>query len=194
MHILKKPVLLFLAFLCVFSGVAYGLIIHVHYEGAALGRLIMWCPGFAALCTCLLLRIPVGTLGWAWPARRYLSLAYFLPLIYAAPIYLLTWLIIRRSFSLQSYEASMAVTYGLGRWPALGTFGVALPLVFTIGVIATSVWALGEELEWRGFLFPRLQQRFGFHGACLISGLIWAVELEGIIQPRALLETSRRMR
>ncbi|MBW4039705.1 MAG: CPBP family intramembrane metalloprotease [Acidobacteria bacterium] len=69
----------------------------------------------------------------------------------------------------------MAATYGLGHWPALGTFGVALPLLFTIGVIATSVWALGEELGWRGFLFPRLQERFGFHGACLISGLIWAV-------------------
>ncbi|MFL6634299.1 MAG: CPBP family intramembrane glutamic endopeptidase, partial [Massilia sp.] len=33
----------------------------------------------------------------------------------------------------------------------------------------------GEELGWRGFLFPRLLVRFGFNGACLIGGLIWAV-------------------
>lgn len=175
MRIVTRPVVLFLAFLCVFSGAAYALIIHSHHTGAALGRFIMWCPGFAALSTCLLLRIPVRSLGWDWPTRRYLKLSYFLPLIYAVPVYLLTWLVIRGSFSLKSYENTMTAVYALSRWPALGTFGVALPLLFTIGVIATAVWALGEELGWRGFLFPRLQERFGFHGACLISGLIWAV-------------------
>ena len=175
MNILKRPLRLFLIFLCAFSGAAYALIIHSHHEGAALSRFTMWCPGFAALCTCLLLRIPLGTLGWDWPARRFLRIAYCLPLIYAAPVYLFTWLIIRGSFSLKTYEATMSGIYGLGRWPALGTFGVAMPLLFTITVIGTAVWALGEELGWRGFLFPRLQQRFGFHGACLISGAIWAV-------------------
>ncbi len=174
-NILRNPLPLFLTLLCAFSGAAYALIIHSHHEGAALSRFTMWCPGFAALCTCLLLRIPLGTLGWGWPARRYLRLAYFLPLIYAAPVYLLTWLIIRGSFSLKTYEATMSGIYGLARWPALGTFGVAMPLLFTITVIGTAVWALGEELGWRGFLFPRLQQRFSFHGACLISGVIWAV-------------------
>ena len=90
MRILKKPLPLFLVFLCAFSGAAYALVIHSHHESAALSRFTMWCPGFAALCTCLLLRIPLGALGWGWPARRFLRLAYFLPLIYAAPVYLLT--------------------------------------------------------------------------------------------------------
>jgi membrane protease YdiL (CAAX protease family) len=170
-----KPLPIFLALLCIFSAAAYALVIHSHHESAALSRFLMWCPGFAALCTCLLLRVPLGTLGLGWPARRFLRLAYFLPLIYAAPVYLLTWLAVRGAFSLKSFEAAMAGIYGLGRWPALGTFGVAMPLLFTITVIGTAVWALGEELGWRGFLFPRLQQRFGFHGACLITGLIWAV-------------------
>ena len=110
-----------------------------------------------------------------WPTRRFLKLAYFVPLMYAAPVYLLTWLAIRRSFSLNSFETTMAGTYGLGKWPTLGTFGVAVPLWLTITVIGTATWALGEEIGWRGFLFPRLQQRFGFHGACLFSGVLWAV-------------------
>ncbi len=175
MRIVTKPVLLFLVFLCAFSGAAYALIIHSHHEGIALGRFIMWCPGFAALLICLLLRIPLGTLGWGWPAHRYLKLSYFLPLIYATPVYLLTWLFIHGSFSLNSYEVTMTAVYSLGRWPALGTFGVALPLLFTNGAIATAVWPPGAERGWRWFLVPRLQERFGFHGACLISGLIWAV-------------------
>jgi uncharacterized protein len=52
---------------------------------------------------------------------------------------------------------------------------VGLPLLFTVSVLFEAGWALAEELGWRGFLFPRLHQRFGFHGACLISGLLWAV-------------------
>jgi membrane protease YdiL (CAAX protease family) len=171
----SKSIQIFLVFLCVFSAAANALVVHSHHESAALSRFLMWCPGFAALCTCLLLRIPLGTLGWRWPAPRFLALAYFLPLLYAAPVYLLTWLAIRDAFALTGFEAAMASTYGLGASPALGTFGVALPLLFTITVIGTATWALGEELGWRGFLFPRLHERFGFHRACLISGAIWAV-------------------
>jgi hypothetical protein len=37
---------------------------------------------------------------------------------------------IRRAFSLKSFEAMIAGIYELGSWPALGTFPVALPLLF----------------------------------------------------------------
>src|SRR6202451_714575 len=148
MRIPNKPLPIFLAFLCAFSTAAYALVIHSHHENAALSRFLMWCPGFSALCTCLLLRIPLGTLGWGWPARRFLGLAYFLPLIYATPVYLLTWLVIRGTFFLHSFEAAMVKHYGLGRWPGLATFGLALPLLFTVSVIGEAVWSLGEELGW----------------------------------------------
>ena len=171
----QRPLSIFLFFLCVFSGCTYALDVHSHRLTTTLAEFVTWCPGLAALCTCLLLRIPLGTLGWSCPARRFFWLAYFLPLLYATPVYLLTWLIVRGSFTLKSFEVASVEPYGLARWPAFGTFGVALPLVFTVGVVFEAVWSLGEELGWRGFLFPRLQQRFGFHGACLISGFIWAV-------------------
>ena len=171
----QRPLSAFLFLLAVFSGCTYVLDVHSHHLSETLAQFIVWCPGFAALCTCLLLRIPLGTLGWSWPARHFLKLAYVLPLLYATPVYLLTWLVIRGSFSLKSFEAGMIAPYGVGRWPALETLGLALPLLFTVSVIFEAGWALGEELGWRGFLFPRLQQRFGFHGACLISGLVWAV-------------------
>lgn len=135
----------------------------------------MWCPGFAALCSCLWLKIPIGTLGWRWPSPHTLRLAYFLPLIYATPVYVLVWLAVPGAFTLRDYEAVMARGYGLERWPVLGTFGVALPLLFTVTVLGTTIWTVGEELGWRGFLFPRLQEQFGFDGTCLISGVIWAV-------------------
>ncbi len=171
----NKQLPVFFAFLCLFSAAAYALVIHSHHLDAPLSRFTMWCPGFAALCTCFFFRIPAGSLGWSWPAPRFLKLAYILPLIYAAPVYLITWLAIHGTFSPQSFEAAMSGVYGLAQWPLFGTFVVALPLLFTVNVIATCVWALGEELGWRGFLFPRLHERFGFYGACLISGVVWAL-------------------
>jgi membrane protease YdiL (CAAX protease family) len=170
----QRPLSIFLFFLCLFSGCTYVLDVHSHRLTLTLAQFIVWCPGSAAVCTCLLLRIPLGTLGWSWPVPRFLRLAYFLPLLYATPVYLLTWLVVPGAFTLKSFEASMVEPYGLARWPAFGTFGVALPLLFTVGVVFEAAWSLGEELGWRGFLFPRLQQRFGFHGACIISGAIWA--------------------
>ena len=171
----QRPLSTFLLLLAVSSGCTYVLDVHSRHLSRTLAEFIVWCPGLAALGTCLLLRIPLETLGWSWPARRFLKLAYVLPLLYATPVYLLTWLFIRGSFSLKSFEADTIAPYGLGRSPALETVVVGLPLLFTVSVLFEAGWALAEELGWRGFLFPRLQQRFGFHGACLISGLIWAV-------------------
>ena len=174
MRIEAKVLPTFLGFLLLFSSAAYALILHSHHESAPLSRFIMWCPGAAAVVTCLLLDCPLARLGLGWPAGRFLWVGYFLPLAYASPVYLLTWLMIPGSMVLQPFEAMMAGQYGLANWPMLGTFGVAVPLLFTINVIATGTWALGEELGWRGLMFPDLLERTGFDGACLITGIVWA--------------------
>jgi len=43
-----------------------------------------------------------------------------------------------------------------------------------VSVAINSIFILGEELGRRGFLLPRLVERYGFTGASVISGLIWA--------------------
>jgi len=177
----KQSIALFMAFLCAFTAAGYALVIHSAHGNEAISRFLLWSPASAALCTCLVLRIPLGTLGWDWPQRRFLRLAYFLPLIYAGPVYLSTWLAVRGSFSLRSFETAMAVVYGFERWATWGTFAIALPMSFTVTVISACTWALGQEIGWRGFLFPRLQRWCGFHGACLTSGVLWAWHLPGLL-------------
>lgn len=49
------------------------------------------------------------------------------------------------------------------------------PAIFAMAAIWPIMAALGEELGWRGFLFPRLLPRFGHVGAGLIIGLVWGV-------------------
>ena len=49
-------------------------------------------PGLAALLTKRLFGEPIGQLAWKWGGARYAWLAYLIPLAYALPVYLITWL------------------------------------------------------------------------------------------------------
>ena len=53
------------------------------------------------------------------------------------------------------------------RWPD--------PALLTMALIWPLLAALGEELGWRGFLLPRLAERFGLLPAALVIGVIWGV-------------------
>jgi len=58
---------------------------------------------------------------------------------------------------------------------------LALPSLTTIGnnnlffmIFAMPIGALGEELGWRGFGQPRLQERFGALTASVVVGILWS--------------------
>ena len=165
----------FLVLLCLFSAAADALVIHLGKEPAMLSRFAMWCPGAAALATCALHRLPQATLGWCWPATRWLILAYMVPALYALPVYGAAWAVIGGALAAAPFATATASSYGFTDNPALVTALIGVPLILTVVVLSTVTWALGEELGWRGFLLPHLVERIGFNGACLVSGLIWAV-------------------
>lgn len=170
-HSSTRPVWIFLAVLVVFSAISDLISIHLAHPNPMTDRFIMWCPAFATFLTCGICRIKLTTLGWRWPAPRWLALAYFVPLLYALPVYVVTWLAVPGSFDPTTYMQNIAGSYNLAAAPVFGTFAVGLPLTVTVGMIASVTWALGEEIGWRGFLLPRMASRFGYTGA----SLIWAV-------------------
>lgn len=175
---LARQIVTFLCLVFLFSSLPYFLMIHSHHIGAGHGlvvRMIMWCPAAAAFATCALFRIDTRTLGWSWRPLRYEALAYVLPLAYAIPVYIATWLSIRGSFALSAFESEAAKSLSMPASPHLATFGLMIPMLATLGVIGSLANGLGEEIGWRGFLLPRLTGQFGFTFGCLISGLIWAV-------------------
>jgi uncharacterized protein len=173
-----KPIVVFLLLAFGFSGLPYYLIIHsghLRVGNGMGGALIMWCPGLAALLTCGLLRIDVASLGWNWRPTRYPVWSYVIPILYALPVYVGVWVLIRGSFGFEDFAGSLGVAFGLPHHPAAAALLLAIPAYATAGVIGTMGRTLGEEIGWRGFLLPRLVEQAGFSWGCVLSGCIWAV-------------------
>ncbi|MGA8042926.1 MAG: CPBP family intramembrane glutamic endopeptidase, partial [Terracidiphilus sp.] len=173
-----REILTFVALVFAFSCVPYAVILHTGHVGAGPGmvvRLVMWCPALAALATCTMFRLDLSTLGWAWRPAIYEWFGYLLPLVYALPVYVVTWIAIPAAFAFGSFAQQIAATYGLAHAPRLATLMLGIPLIATLGLPLSMANALGEEIGWRGFLLPRLTRQFGFTGGCLVSGVIWAL-------------------
>src|SRR5579862_280488 len=178
MRPLPKQILTFLLLVFAFSSLPYYLVIHSGHLAVGNGlvvSLLMWCPAFAAFATCAWLRIDLATLGWNWHPARYELWAYVIPILYALPVYLVTWAAISGSFDFSRFAAPLGAAFGFSQWPRATAILLAIPLYAVLGVISSTARALGEEIGWRGFLLPRLVQQFGFTVGCFISGCIWAV-------------------
>jgi len=174
---LAKQIATFLCLVFLFSSIPYFLMINSGHIGAGNGlvvRLVMWCPAAAALVTCTIFRVDVGTLGWNWRPVRFEALGYLLPLLYAIPVYVVVWISVPGSFALAAFEQAASSSLSLSSSPHFATFGLMIPMLATLGVIGSVANALGEEIGWRGFLLPRLTEQFGFTVGCLVSGMVWA--------------------
>jgi membrane protease YdiL (CAAX protease family) len=136
---------------------------------------LMLCPAMSAIITKLIFDRNLKDLGWKPGPAKWLGLAYLLPILYGAVVYGFTWLIGQGGFTT---EAAAAVASELGMSNASGVqMVVVYALLFgTIVFLRNSLpGAFGEELGWRGFLFPELQRMTSFTTASLIGGIVWAL-------------------
>lgn len=171
----KRPLIWFLFWLIALSAPVCALSVAIGSEPPMLSRMLMWCPGTAALLTCLICRLDLRSLGWTWPRGRFVGWSYVLPWLYAVPVYLAAWAFIPGAFQWEHFSTPLAATFKITSHPDAfaAFFGIPTTMVFI--VIGTLAWTLGEELGWRGFLVPRLYERWGYAGTSLAVGLLWAV-------------------
>lgn len=67
---------------------------------------IMWCPGIAAIATCLIYNGNIKDLGWKLGKAKYLLLAFLIPVAYSLVPYSLIWVSGLGNFVPENFEES----------------------------------------------------------------------------------------
>jgi membrane protease YdiL (CAAX protease family) len=120
---------------------------------------LMWTPGLVALGMRAAKLRGLPELGFRLPAKRWLLIGYLLPLAVA----------------LVSYGAAWATGLAPVRVPEAWAARI-VPLTIlvnaTVGFAIGCVFALGEEIGWRGLMVPLLV-RSGVRAPLVVSGIVW---------------------
>lgn len=166
----RTRVIVFLVLTFALSSIFYVQIIHG--GGMRIGPVfgLMWCPGIAALVTKLIFQRNLRGIGWGWGRTRWQLLSYVIPPAAALVVYGVVWLTGIGDFSDAKLVASFSQR--IGREVPLAAI---VALLATVGILEGAVFALGEEIGWRGLLVPELAGMTSFTRTALISGAIWAV-------------------
>jgi membrane protease YdiL (CAAX protease family) len=143
-----------------------------------LWALAMWGPGLAAiLTTTLILKQPFRSLNLnrLGPKRFYLWAWLLFPVLsILGGLFTLLFGIARLDLHFTAIREAMASAAGGGAVPVGLVVAIQIALAVLLAPFINVIFALGEELGWRGFLLPRLIP-LGQWKAILLSGAIWGV-------------------
>lgn len=147
------------------------------YESGTMNFILtvsMLCPGLAMVITrCatkegysvngkgfLQLGIDLKNKKWIW----YL-VAIILPIVYMDLGVGLLYLIFPQCFNPEMLKVHEVTQDTLWMYPVVGI----------TSTVMVSFGALGEELGWRGYMIPKLEELFGTKKAIIIGGIIWGI-------------------
>ncbi len=153
-----------------------------HSGNTMIGQLVIAAMMFVPALGVLLSGAGFRGMGWRPQIRRNIRtilIAWLAPIILTGVGAVLYFLIFPGHFDLSGeYLAA-----GAGRevLEQLEAQGLSYPLYVLISVISSltyapllnTIVALGEEIGWRGFLYPQLKARFGRRMGWLLGGVIW---------------------
>lgn len=109
--------------------------------------------------------------------RGYSGIKSLLKRVVQWRVSLLVYLAVFFLFPLVSFLVYQALGIGAAEGENLFELFVTLvvlaPVNAIVGSILLDIGPLGEELGWRGFLLPRLHEKYGDLRASVILGLIW---------------------
>lgn len=174
---LQKQLCIFAAFVAAF--LAAGSIWYWQTGGTLALTVLMFTPTVSVLLTTLL-----AGAGWKellanfhlkprlrQNKGRYLGVWLLTPVVayLGAAFY---FLLFPQQFTLQS---ALAVESGMQGTDYIAFLATMIPLAVLVNPLMGLPQCLGEELAWRGWLLPKLTERFGQLRAVLLTGLVWGI-------------------
>ena len=145
-------------------------------------RYILTGSMYAPLLAALIARIPFKGMGWVPHLKgkiRFLFFALWMPAVIGVLSGLLYFLIFPDQFD--SKFETMRLTLGevgMAQLEAQGMTVESYVIVSTISAVTMGAFfnmffALGEEVGWRGALYPMLKERFGRTRGRILGGICW---------------------
>lgn len=117
--------------------------------------LLSGCPLMAVVLVSLIYHRGENALMIKRAKLKYILLAFFLPLIYLGLSYGIYLLIYVKEISHVG-----VLTQLISEFP-----------LYILLLVLCFFTTLGEEVGWRGYMMPKLNQLYGFNKACIVSGL-----------------------
>lgn len=149
---------------------------------ATVGQLVIAAMMFVPALGALLCGANLKGIGWKprirANIRTYLT-AWLAPAVLTAIGALLYFLVFPGHFDLSGEY--ITINGGAEALAQMQAQGVSYPMYVLIALIGSITYApiinmvpaLGEEIGWRGFLYPQLKARFGRRKGWLLGGVIW---------------------
>ena len=138
----------------------------------------MWAPGLAAILVNRFVdKASFGSLNLTHLGNLKMYLwAWLLPVALAVLAGVVTWLLRLGTLDLEfsQLRQAMAQTPGGDSAPVASVVGIQIAAAISFAPLINMLFALGEELGWRGYLLPRLAP-LGQSRAILLSGVIWGI-------------------
>ena len=121
-------------------------------------------------------------MGWKPQIRKNIKtvlIAWFMPAVLTAVGAGLYFLIFPEHFTLDGEY--IAVSAGAELFTQMEAQGITYPMYVLVSVAAALTYGplinmflgLGEEIGWRGFLYPQLKARYGKKKGWILGGVIW---------------------
>jgi len=147
-----------------------------------IGQLVIAAMMFVPALGVLLSGAGLKDMGWKPQIRknvRAILTAWFAPVVLTAVGAILYFLIFPKHFDISG--ACFEAVGGAEALEQMSAQGISYPMYVLISVICAVTYAplvnmitaLGEEIGWRGFLYPQLKKRFGRRKGLLLGGVIW---------------------
>jgi membrane protease YdiL (CAAX protease family) len=138
---------------------------------AGISSFLMFIPFMAALIVSKIYYKKQNKLGFNKCNPKYIFLAVVFPLIYLGFSYGFYWLFYKDSYV---GNLSVLVDYAsIYNQNISSNSAIIISLIITL--IVTGITAFGEEVGWRGFMYPVMQRILGWKKAIIISGGIWTL-------------------